>query len=143
MYRRLVLAGVLVLAVLAWAAAALAEDKDKDKKDKPKSISAILKKAHAGDEAFRASIAEALKEKDFEKAGTTMKAWGALAPHLGDFDPPKGDKKSWEKLTKKYANDVKALSKAVTNKNAKAATAALKTINDSCGKCHTAHRPKK
>jgi cytochrome c556 len=136
MYRLFVLAGMLALTVFV-SCSVQAEDKDGDK---PKSIGEIMKKAHAGDKAFKAAITKALKAKDFEEAGTTMKAWGALAPQLGSFDPPEGDKASWKKLTKKYATDVKALSKAIEDKDGKAAGKALKAINSSCGACHKVHK---
>jgi cytochrome c556 len=133
---RFMLTGLLALAVLV-SGGALAEDKDK-----PESIKEVMKKAHAGNEAFRAAIGKALKGKDFDSAATTMKAWAGLAPHLGDFDPPKGDKDSWKKATKKYADTVKALSKAIDDKDAKTAGKELKAINSSCGACHKAHKGK-
>src|SRR5262249_40117069 len=116
---------------------------DKDTKDKAKNIGEIMKKAHAGDDALKAAVTKGVKEKDFESAGTAMKAWVALSSQLGSFDPPKGEKESWAKLTKKYAADVKALSKAVDDKDAKEAGAKLKAINTGCAGCHTEHRPKK
>jgi hypothetical protein len=128
------LMGLLALAVLVSGGALAGE--------KPESIGEIMEKAHEGDEAFRAAIAKALKAKDFDSAATTMKAWGALAPHLGKFDPPRGDKESWKKLTKKYGDSVKALSKAIDSKDAKAAGKELKAINTSCATCHKAHKGK-
>jgi hypothetical protein len=131
---RFMLTGLLTLAVLV-SGGALAGDK-------PESIGELMEKAHDGDEAFRASVAKALKAKDFDAAATTMKAWAALAPHLGKFNPPKGGKESWKKLTKKYADSVKALSKAIDSKDAKAAGKELKAINSSCATCHKAHKGK-
>ena len=139
MYRLYVSAGLLALAVVA--SGLQAEDKDK-KDEKPKDVKAIMKKAHAGDEAFKAVVTGAAKEKEYAKAATALKAWVVLSGHLGDFDPPKGEKDSWTKLSKKYAADVKALSKAVDDKDDKAIAAALKTINTSCGSCHKAHKGK-
>jgi cytochrome c556 len=131
---RFMLTGLLALAVIVTGAA--------QAEDKPESIKEIMKKAHAGDEAFRSSIGKALKAKDFESAATTMKAWSALAPHLGSFDPPKGDKESWKKMTKKYAENVKALTKAIDDKDARAAGKDLKAINSMCVTCHKAHKGK-
>jgi hypothetical protein len=140
MYRLFVLAGVLAVAVVVSGV----QGQDKDtKKEKPKDIGEIMKKAHAGDEALRTAITSALKAKDFEKAAPPSRAWAALASHLGTFDPPRGSKTSWEKLTKRYGDQVKTLAKAIEDKNAKAATAELKKINTSCGACHTPHRKKK
>jgi cytochrome c556 len=140
MYRLLVLAGVLSLAVVV--AQVQAQDKD-TKSDKPKSIGAIMKKAHAGDEALRSAVTKALKAKDFDKALSPMKAWVALATHLNTFDPPRGNKESWKKLTKEYGQEVTGLAKAIQRKDTDAALATLKVINASCGDCHKAHRPKK
>jgi hypothetical protein len=135
MYRLFALAGLLGLAVVVSTASVKAED---DKK--PKDIGEIMKKAHQGESAFRAAVAKALRAKDFDKARTTTKAWVAIAGHLGTFDPPKGEKESWKKLTKSYAETVKSLDKAVADKEAKEAGAALKKIITSCKTCHTAHR---
>src|SRR4051812_32447857 len=112
MQRLFVLAGVLVLAVLvAGVRAEDKDEKDKDvKKEKPKNIKAFMKKAHAGEEAFKAVVTKAAKDKEYDTAATTMKAWVAISGSLGEFDPPKGEKEDWAKLTKKYAADVKALS---------------------------------
>jgi len=143
MYRLFVLAGVLTLAVLVAGIQVQAEEKDKDKDDsKPKNIKEVMKKAHAADDAFRKGIAKNIKDKDFEAAATTMKAWVAISGHLGSFDPPKGEKADWEKVTKKYAENVKTLAKAVEDKDGKVANKALGVVNASCGGCHKAHKGK-
>jgi cytochrome c556 len=140
MQRLFVLAGALALAV-TFSAVAVAEDKKDEKK--PKSIKEVMKKAHAGDTAFKAAITKAVKAKEFDDdAKSTMKAWVAIGSHLGEFDPPKGEKDSWKELTKKYAEDLKALAKAVDSKDAEAAGKALKSVNGSCGACHKAHKGK-
>jgi cytochrome c556 len=130
---RSMLTGLLALAVILTSVARAADDK-------PESIGDVMKKAHAADAAFRKVIAKDLKAKDFDAAATTMKAWSTIAAHLGEFDPPKGSKESWKKLTKKYADSVKALTKAVEGKDAKVASKELKAINSSCGTCHKAHK---
>jgi hypothetical protein len=145
MYRWFALAGILPLAVLV-AGIQAEEEKEKPKDDaKPKSIGAFMKKAHAGDGALKAAVTKALKDEDFKKAAAPMKAWKALAAHLGSFDPPKGDKADWKIATKEYGAEVDSLAKAINAKEAKDAEAALKKINMSCMTCHMAHRkpPKK
>ena len=87
-------------------------------------------------------VTKGAKEKDYDKAGTALKAWVALSSHLDEFDPPKGDKDDWKKLTKQYAADVKSLAKAVDDKDDKAIGAGLKSINTSCKTCHSAHKGK-
>jgi len=142
MYRLFVLAGLLALVGLVASAQVQADDKDKDTK-KPKSIGAIMKKAHAGDDALRTAVTKALKDKDFKKAAEPIKAWVVIASHLDSFKPPKGNANSWKKQTKKYAANVKSLAKAIQDKDEDDAAAKLKTVNEGCGACHRIHRPKK
>src|SRR4051812_40968559 len=89
--RLFVLTGLLVLAVLVSGLKAEDKDKDTKKEEKPKDISEIMKKAHAGDEAFLATVKGNVKDKEFDKAATTTKAWVAIGSHLGEFKPPKGE----------------------------------------------------
>lgn len=141
MYRWFGLGGLLALAAIVFGVRVQAEDR---KDDKPKDIGEIMKKAHAGDGALKTAVTKALKAKDYKKAGEPMKAWVAIASHLGSFTPPRGGEKSWKKQSEKYGSDVKALAKAIDDKDADAASAALKTINTGCGTCHKVHRkPKK
>ncbi len=130
---RFMLTGLLALAIIVTGAAQAADEK-------PESIGDIMKKAHKGATAFKTVITKNLKDKDFDAAGNTMKAWSTIAKHLGEFEPPKGSKESWKKMTTKYADNVKALAKAVDDKNLSAANKALKAINGSCGSCHKAHK---
>ena len=133
---RFMLTGLLALAIMVTGAAQAADDK-------PESIGDIMKKAHSGENAFRKEIAKNLKVKDFDAAATTMKAWSAIASHLNEFEPPKGSKESWKKMTKKYADSVKALAKTIDDKNVSAATKQLDVINKKgCGGCHSAHKGK-
>ena len=140
MVRLFVLAGLLALAVLVFGTPLLAEDKDKKKDAKPKSIEEVMERAHAGDDAYKAVVTAALKSGDFDKAAAPMKAWSALAPHLGRFDPPKGDKASWKKLAKQYGEQVKALAVAIDKKDKDKAKATLSKLNTSCASCHKQHK---
>ena len=66
-----------------------------------------------------------------------------LAAALGKNPPPKGEKDSWEKLTKEYATNAAALEKAVAAKDQTAAMNVIKKMGgDACNNCHTAHRKK-
>jgi len=65
-----------------------------------------------------------------------------LAAALGKQTPPKGDKTSWMKLSRAYADDAKGLYQAVAKKDSKAARAAIKRMGGTtCTTCHKAHRP--
>jgi len=143
MQRLFVLAGALALALAVVVTGVKAEDKD-EKKDKPKNIKEVMKKAHAGDSAFKTVVGKAIKAKDFDDdAKNAMKAWVAIGSALGEFDPPRGEKESWTKQTKKYAEDLKKLAKAVNDKDAEAAATAFDTVDKGCGACHSKHKPKK
>ena len=54
--------------------------------------------------------------------------------------PPKGDKDSWQKLTRAYADNTKALAAAAAGMDKDAAKAASEKIGKSCDACHMAHR---
>jgi hypothetical protein len=130
---RFMLTSLLALAVIVTGVAQAADDK-------PESIGDFMSKAHKGAKAFKQAIAKDLKAKDFDSAATTMKTWSAMAKHLSEFEPPKGEKEAWKKITKKYTDTLKALSKAVDDKDGAAAAKNLKAINSSCGTCHKAHK---
>jgi hypothetical protein len=136
MYRFFVLGGLLVLALMIGTRVEADDKKD----DKPVSIEELMEKAHAGAGALKSVVGKALKADDFDKAAPPAKAWAALAPHLGSFPPPKGDKKSWKKLTKEYGDQVKSLAAAVQKKDKKKAEASLSKINKSCAGCHKVHK---
>lgn len=65
-----------------------------------------------------------------------------LAAALRQATPPRGDKESWDKLTKAYADNAKALEQAAAKMDQKAAqTAHARMGGDACMTCHKAHRP--
>jgi hypothetical protein len=65
-----------------------------------------------------------------------------LAAALRQATPPRGEKESWEKLTKTYADNAKALEQATAKMDQKAAqTAHARMGGDACMTCHKAHKP--
>jgi hypothetical protein len=66
--------------------------------------------------------------------------YAKLAADLGKYDPPRGSKESWAKLTTAYADSATVLDKAAQAKDATAAKAAHKLILNSCMECHREHR---
>ena len=65
-----------------------------------------------------------------------------LAAALRQATLPRGDKESWDNLTKAYAGNAKALEQATAKMDQKAAQAAhAKMGGDACMTCHKAHRP--
>lgn len=66
-----------------------------------------------------------------------------LAAALGKQSPTKGEKASWSKLSRAYADDARGLSQAVAKKDKKAARAAIARMGGgTCKNCHKVHRPK-
>ena len=65
-----------------------------------------------------------------------------LADALHQAAPPRGDKDSWDKLTKAYANNAKALVQAASKMDQTAAHQAhAKMGGNACMTCHKPHRP--
>lgn len=65
-----------------------------------------------------------------------------LAAALRQTTPPRGDKDSWDRHTKAYAENAKALEQATAKMDQKAAQAAhAKMGGDACMACHKAHKP--
>jgi cytochrome c556 len=106
------------------------------------SSSDIMKKSH-GKGGLRASLQKGLKANpvDWDKTQKDAKEYADLAAALGKNAPPKGEKASWDKLTKAFADTVKEVSTAADKKDAAATQSALGKINQqTCQSCHTAHR---
>ena len=128
---------VLTAGLVLAAGVATADDK---KPEKPKDIKEIMKKGHAGKKALLNVVGNELKAEKWEevkKATDVMKVYGETLP---DFDPPKGEKTSWKKLTDKYKEETAAMSKAADKKDAAATEKALKSIQNSCKGCHSQHK---
>ena len=128
--------------ILSFGAVTTAQDKKGDKKDeKLPDISEIMAKAHGKTDGYLAQLKTQVKGAKWEDAGKTAKDLTLIADALGKNKPPKGEAKSWETLTKKYSENVKAVSDGIEKKDAAAAGKALGAIGTSCGGCHKAHKP--
>lgn len=127
----------LAAVVLAAGAGARAEDK---KDEKLPSIKTIMVQGHKGSDAFLGKIGAEVKGEKWEDATTHAKAMAVFGEALGKNKPKKGDAESWEKLSKAYNENTKALLKATEAKDADAAGKALKALGGSCKECHTAHK---
>ncbi len=68
------------------------------------------------------------------------KEYAQLASEMGKYDPPKGSKDSWDKLTTAYAGLATDLDTAAQAKDKDAALAAHGKITNSCNSCHRQHR---
>jgi cytochrome c556 len=124
---------VVALAANASAGAKVADDKVPDIKE-------IMGKGHKGTDAYLAKIKTAATGEKWEDAQNYAKALALFGDNLGKNKPPKGEDASWEKLTKKYNENTKAVLKGTVDKDVKATTTALGAISKSCGECHKAHK---
>jgi cytochrome c556 len=113
--------------------------------DKVPSIEDIMQKVNKRKSGLHSEVGDALKmgTVDWDKIKEKTKQYAALTDFMGKNDPPKGSKQSWEKLTKQYADDAKALDTAVGNKDKAAATKAWGKLDKECMGCHRPHRPMK
>jgi cytochrome c556 len=137
---RFSLVAALGAAAIAISAAAPASADDKD--EKLPTIKEIMKKGHNGTGAYLAKIAAEAKAGKWEDAQSDAKGLAYFGESLGKLTPPKGDKKSWEGLSKKYAAATAAVKKGADDMDAKAVDAGIGMIKKSCGACHGAHKGK-
>ncbi|HKA06771.1 MAG TPA: hypothetical protein VKD71_05895 [Gemmataceae bacterium] len=124
---------IAVTAALVYFAGANAEEK------KPQEIKACMKCQNGA----RNAIPKLAKSNEWDSAAEKSKTWLAAANDLGKNKPPLGDEKSWKEQTEKYLSNVKAIDEAVGKKDVDGVTKTVGTFNNSCGACHSKHRPKK
>lgn len=106
------------------------------------SIDDIMTRAHKNKTGLRDQIANELKKTspDWADVQKKTKEFVKLASSLTKFDPPKGDKASWKKLSDAYTADVKSLDSAAGKKDREAAVKAADKLKTGCTPCHDAHR---
>lgn len=111
-----------------------------DAADTP-DIETVMKKVNSG-RGLQKALSKDLQDNKINWDAATKKAkeMNELIDCLAKNDPPKGDKKSWEKLTKEYSANAKALSTACEKKDKSGATAAIGKMGRSCKACHDAHK---
>lgn len=135
--RAAVVAGFGVVAVVLAGGGLTADDK----KEKLPDISEIMKKAHGKTDGYLGKIGKAAKAGKWEDAQKTAKDLVLIADALAKNEPPKGEAKSWEKLTKQYIDTSKKIEAGAKKEDAKAVGDGLGSIGKSCGECHKAHKP--
>ncbi len=122
----------LVALMVSYSVANTAEDKVPD-------VSTIMSKSFKGKDSYKTAVGAAVKGEKWEDAQKLAKEWNELGTSIGKNKAPKGDDKSWEEHTKKFAENTKAISEGAENKDAKAVNKAIGSFN--CGGCHKAHKP--
>jgi cytochrome c556 len=110
--------------------------------DKVPSIEDIMQAVNKKKGGLHTDVGDALKagSVDWETVQKKTKEYSAMADFLGKNEPPKGTKASWEKLTKMYATDAKALNDAAEKKDKAAASATWRKLGGECMGCHKQHK---
>ena len=92
---------------------------------------------------LHADVADLLKagSVDWTTVQDKTKKYSTMADFLGKNDPPQGDKKSWEKQTKAYAAEAKALYDAAGKKDKSGCNSSMGKLQKSVQGCHKVHRP--
>jgi hypothetical protein len=134
------LCGAALAAALIGLAASGTQSIAED--DKDPSIKEIMTKAHKGGNSLLSTVGKDLKsgEPNWDDVQTKTKELVKLGKSLGKNDPPKGDKESWEKLTKSYLDTAKQLDDAVRAKEKSKAVTAHSKLTKMCAACHKVHK---
>ncbi len=107
------------------------------------TVKEIMKKANSPTGIY-ANLGQDLKDDNpsWPDVQQEAKDLAALAGQLRQATPPRGDKDSWDKLTKAYADSAKSLAQATAKMDQDGARAAwAKMGGATCKTCHKAHRP--
>jgi hypothetical protein len=109
---------------------------------KPLPVKEIMTKLNKGPSALTPSIKCELQKQNgnWMAIQEQTKQYAVLAADLTRNDPPKGDKASWEKRAKQYAEDASALDDAARRQDKSAALAAHARLTGACNACHEVHR---
>jgi cytochrome c556 len=136
MRRTAALAAAMAAAVALWPSAGAAPADGPDVKE-------IMGKANKPTGLYY-TLARDLKddEPSWPDVQKEAKELAQLIAALKKATPPRGDKSSWDSLTKAYAADAAALSAAADKKDKKAAQAVHARMGEACDACHDKHKPK-
>jgi cytochrome c553 len=128
-----VLCAAALLTVIGMAAA---------QNQKDLSIKDIMGKAHKGGDSLIGKLGKQLKADapNWEEVQGETKELVSLGTGLGKNTPPKGEKESWDKLTKNYVTTAKELDADAQRKDKNAGTGALTQLRGMCANCHKAHK---
>jgi hypothetical protein len=105
-------------------------------------IKDIMIKLNKGQQALTPLIAAALKAESpaWDTIQGQTQEVVRLATAMGQSEPPRGDKDSWQKLSAAYVESATALDKAAQAKDRDAALTAHGELSKSCMGCHRQHR---
>lgn len=110
--------------------------------EKTPDIKDIMGALHKGPECLRAKLARGMKSDspDWDALQRETRDFVKLAEAMSKQAPPKGDKASWEKLTRQFTDQAKAMDQGARDKNLGELKAAHARMSN-CKPCHTAHKP--
>jgi cytochrome c556 len=110
--------------------------------DEPASIEKIMESLHKGRKSPFAILKTALKSAspDWAVIQKESKTYAKYAPDLPKNDPPKGDKESFKRMAKAFADSAKKLEGAAEKEDLAAARSAFHKIGTLCKSCHDAHK---
>lgn len=128
----LVMAALVSFAVLAAPAA-----------DDGLGIKEIMRKANGSSGLFN-ELRRDLREEDpdWVELRDRSRELIRLTEELRKTTPPRGDRASWNRLTRAYSDDARALEKTLTRMDKEAADKVVTRIAASCAACHKVHRKK-
>jgi hypothetical protein len=113
---------------------------------KTPTIKEVMKKLNAGPNSMTANLGKDLDEDkpEWDDIQKETKEFVTFVTGLGKNKPPMGDADHWDKLTKEYLDNAKALDSAADKKDKKAAVAAHKKLSAPtfCKSCHDEHKKK-
>jgi hypothetical protein len=105
-------------------------------------IRQIMTKLAKGPNALTSVIGKELSQNPppWETIQGQTKEYSLSASELGKYDPPRGAKETWIKLTTAFAESAAELDKAAIAKNKETALVAHDQLKNSCNACHQQHR---
>lgn len=110
---------------------------------KPPTVKEIMRRLHKDSACPNVIVRTELQDAqpDWAKVQGLAMDFVTLGTALGKNDPPRGERKSWTRLSGEYLDLAKTLDLAAQKKDRGAALAAHERLNKSCKGCHDAHRP--
>jgi hypothetical protein len=111
---------------------------------KPPTIKEVMKKINYRDAALCPLVGRALKadQPSWDEVQRQTRQLAQLADALALNDPPRGEKASWQQLTKAYIASAHELDQAAQRQDRAAALAAHARLANpaGCNGCHKEHR---
>jgi hypothetical protein len=108
----------------------------------PPGIRQIMGKLTKGPNSLTPLIGNELQQDPppWDTIQGQAKEYAKSAAELGTYDPPRGAKESWTKLTAEFAETGAELEKAAMAKDKAAAILTHDQLKNSCNACHQEHR---